>query len=113
MVLYIILHLALGVRLWTCFRVDCCRGGSRWRKILPACTGHRCLAPDLVGYGASGIARERDYRFHRQAECACVEPYVPVDSGGGNLKLELLLSDSIGARYRRSYASMKRPNKER
>ena len=35
-----------------------------WRNIIPHLTGgHRCLAPDLVGMGASGPAPDGAYRF--------------------------------------------------
>ena len=39
-----------------------------WRNVIPHVTPHgRCLAPDLIGMGASGKAPAGTYRFHDHA----------------------------------------------
>jgi cis-3-alkyl-4-acyloxetan-2-one decarboxylase len=40
-----------------------------WRKVIAALTGHRCVAPDLLGFGLSSrLPREDDHRLDRHAD---------------------------------------------
>lgn len=43
-----------------------------WRKVIAALPAHRCIAPDLLGFGLSSrLLREEDHRVDRHADSLC------------------------------------------
>lgn len=59
-----------------------------WRSVIPHLEQHgRCLAPDLIGMGASGKPKGCAYRYadHARYLDAWFDMVVPAEDGGGNI----------------------------